>query len=227
MENTYNERLNNLHEYVCSSHPPICNCKKSESVTRVHTRVHRSFNPSLQPIDSLNEFGSWVRNFMQRFGIGKYLSASKWGTSRLAKIRSQLAKSVASQGPNDTGLRPKTAFQMYDDIKKVAGKDNYSPGEIAVAARTEAARMRTVFQLLKLKEVGIEYVEYIAKTDSKVRDGHKKFHGRIFEVEWLLRPENDQWRIPMNSDTVGGPFNCRCKYRSYIGTPRGRLNNVS
>ena len=198
----------------------------TESVRRKSVpRRQVSIVPTTDPYNSLHELNSWVQRFMKRFGIGKYLSVSKWGTQRRAQIRKQLADTIKKRSEDRrTGLSP---FAIYDDLQQVKGADQYTPGEIAVAARTESSRMRVVFQLLQWKEAGAKYVTYRTKGDAKVRDGHSKYNGRIFEIDWLLRPENDQWRIPLQSDTVGGPFNCRCTYMLYLGEPRGRVNDVS
>jgi SPP1 gp7 family putative phage head morphogenesis protein len=72
--------------------------------------------------------------------------------------------------------------------------------------------MRVLYQLLEYQRVGIEEVRYVTKGDNKVRSDHAKMNGRIFKVADLLRPENENKRIPLSDS----PYNCRCKYEPYM-----------
>lgn len=157
-----------------------------------------------------SEYGNIIDRLMNRYGIGNKLSFRKWGQGRVGEIQDMLRQSMRRIFIQQD--KPKSQIQLYNDLRGDKRFDNYSPGEIAVAVRTETAKMRVLYQLLEYQRAGIEEVRYVTKGDDKVRSTHRAMNGKIFRVDWLLKPENENQRIPLNES----PYNCRCKYQPYM-----------
>ena len=160
--------------------------------------------------NDLEEYTDWTTRFMRRWGIGKYISKSKWGPKRYQQINSKLqqiffGKKKPDEEPVDAITPPKNHHDLRDDLKKKASGEEYSDYDFSRVARTETARMKAIYQLLEFKKMGLKYVKYKTRNDNRVGEDHKKLNNREFEIDWLLSPAGESVRITNRP-------NCRCRY---------------
>lgn len=157
-----------------------------------------------------NESGDWLYElynfavkYMNKYDIGERLSQSKWGHDGVSKVKRALRKSLSYT--QDDGIKRKKSQQdLYKDLRKDF-KDEFSAGQVAVAARTEMSRMRSVIQLEKWKESGLSFVRHVTRNDSKVSKACRLYGGQVFEIDRLLKKSGESDRVPIHP-------NCRCRY---------------
>jgi len=159
------------------------------------------------------EFLSFVKKFMKQFDIGSMLSEDKWGNSKIRQIQGLFRKMITppKSKPSNTFEPPKSTLQVYDTLKDdVVGK-KFSTVDFKRVARTETARLKAVFQLMKFKEAGLKYVIHrnnavsVAKKTVGKRD--KAFNNRVLEIDYLLSKAGAVDRIPLHP-------NCMCRYQA-------------
>lgn len=150
------------------------------------------------------EFVDDVKDFMRQFGIGQDLSDDKWSKSAKDDVLGAIKDMF-----NSVSDEPEPSFaQLFTNLKKSVMGDKYSQGDVSVVARTETAKMKSVIQLKKFKEAGLEKVNYMTQNDARVRPDHAALHNEVFEIDYLLVNHNE--RIPRDP-------NCRCFYSPYMG----------
>lgn len=190
----YKERLNNLAEVSKINHKLINEVK---DIDLKFDNVDTS---------SLKEFSDWVLKYMNKYNIGKKVSKKFWGVRGYQEIQTNLYDKIKQQL---TRAKPVSSLQLYDDLKKdVDGKQNkdYSAYDYSRVARTEGKSLSVIFQLEKLREAGIKKVIYTTRGDNKVRRSHALLNGKEYDIDYLLSPEGEKDRIPIDP-------NCRCRYK--------------
>lgn len=155
----------------------------------------------------LMEISNLITRFMNKYDIGKHLSSKKWSKTAQDQVRTGL-RQVFDNFTNQPTASP---LQVYDEIRNRVA-DKYSPGDVATVARTEAAKMRGVLQLLNWKEAGVEEVIYVARPGA--RPSHAALNGKRFKISELL--EDEDKRIPISVNGQFDGYNCRCRYRPHI-----------
>lgn len=154
--------------------------------------------------DAIQELTDQAKRFMDKFGIGDYLDTDLWSDT----MREEIMRSIKKMFNPVTEEPQPDKLQLLDEIEQRA-PDKYDRNEIARVARTETSKMRSVMQLLQWKEAGMEKVKYRTQEDSKVRPSHQELNGEVFEIDYLLQPQNNDERIPRDP-------NCRCRYEPHI-----------
>lgn len=192
----YKEKLNQLHIRSSFDSDKLRKIREVQDIDLIFD--HATPN-------SLNEYSNFMLKIMQRYNIGKYVSKKFWGYRGYQDIQSVLLGGVKKMFDGDKKVEPSA---LYDELKSdVTGKQtrNYPAYTYARVARTEGKRMSVIYQLETMRDNGLKYVDYRTRGDSKVRDGHKMLNGRTYKIEYLLSPEGEKDRIPIDP-------NCRCRY---------------
>jgi len=201
---TYSERIESLHG--------VTKIRNTVKALPKFYNEDEGFYKSISSSDGVKELSDFVSKFANRFEIGKHLSARKWGKSRVARIQHSLfgyMKKILDK--DNISKKPASTVSIYRDLKsKVTDPDKqFTASDFAVVAKTEAANIKAVTQLLMWQKAGIIYVKYKTRNDSKVGLDHRKLNNKEFKIDYLLK--NADKRIPTRP-------NCRCHYiASYKG----------
>jgi len=160
----------------------------------------------------LIELSDEVSSLVQRFGIGQNLSKKHWGVRRANKISSLLKKYFVKLYDKRNGMKkPASPVSLYKDLQRgVTNPDEqFSKYDFERVARTEAANMKVISQLMLWKKAGVVYVKSHLKNGKDHGKKDVQYNGKEFKIDYLLTHEDD--RIPYH-------INCKCFYTaSYRG----------
>ena len=173
---------------------------------------------NLEPVKELNDF---ILAFMQRYGIGKYISATKWGSHKVKTIQKILYDTLLppktkaglpkpSKNDIPTIKRPKSSLTLFVDLQKDVRSKKFTKNDFSRVARTETAAMKVIYQLLKWQESGFIYVTHKNNRGSVSRktvgSRDKLYNNREFKIDYLLSKRGEKDRIPLHP-------NCMCWYK--------------
>lgn len=110
---------------------------------------------------------------------------------------------------------------IQQEIKdKYAGfktKKNPQDFDISRIVRTELANASSLFNILKWKAQGFEYVEWLTRNDDKVRPAHREMNRKIISIDDILNgkePRPGNW-TKNGVQSAGESINCRCRLVPY------------
>jgi len=156
--------------------------------------------------DSLSELSSWFKRLMTKYKIGTKIDRRYWGDKKRKEILDVIYDTLKNE---DNQLRPVSSLELFDKISKDVRSKNHTKSDFIRVAKTEAANCKSLFQLFKYKEAGIQQVRHITKNDNRVSNECKMLNNRVFDVDYLLDSSNQKYRIPVH------PY-CRCRYAPYF-----------
>jgi SPP1 gp7 family putative phage head morphogenesis protein len=156
--------------------------------------------------DSLAELSSWFKQLMTKYKIGTKIDRRYWGDKKRKEILDVIYDTLKNE---DNQLRPVSSLELFDEISKDVRSKNHTKSDFVRIAKTEAASCKSLFQLFKYKEAGIQQVRHITKNDSRVSNECKMLNNRVFDIDALLNERTQQQRIPVH------PY-CRCRYAPYF-----------
>lgn len=158
--------------------------------------------PMQEVYKELFETSKQVKRFMKTHGVGqKIKTLTKRDMGRVQRFLWDMV--------DKTFKKKKTAGEfhtlMKDEVQSYnkKGKPKYEPAVIDRIARTELSGIRELTKLAKWKEAGFSKVKHHTHMDNRTGVRDKRFNGRVFEIDYLLRTPKD--RIPLHP-------NCRCGY---------------
>jgi len=170
------------------------------------------FYKNISSADGVKELTDFISKFANQFEIGKHLSTRKWGRSRVARIQKSLhgyMKKILD--PDQISKKAPSTVSIYRDLRgNVKDPDQqFTANDFAVIAKTEAANIKVVTQLLMWQKAGIIYVKSHLKPGKNHGDKDKKYNGKELKISYLLtHPEE---RITYHPG-------CKCWYTaSYRG----------
>jgi SPP1 gp7 family putative phage head morphogenesis protein len=184
---------------------------------KLHTRIVRKESISTKDngyfsdnnVDPYRELSDWVIAFMKKYKIGKFIQPSVWGTQKVNEIQNIIRKKMLTH--TDGQVEPKSVnpLKLYDDLQdEVKNSKDFSDYDFARVARTETARIKSVYALHEFKEAGFKYVIHRTKNDNRVSAICKSINGVEFKIDDLLRENDiDSKRIPIHPQ-------CRCRYEA-------------
>jgi hypothetical protein len=165
-------------------------------------------------MSELQSVSQQIKNFMRSFGIGYKIKSFSKEPGAIKKTRNILQKFLDADyepegGVRDLNKKIKDEVQEYKD-----GKPNITDWEIERVARTELSSMRELHKLMEWRSMGFSKVKHKATVDARTGSKDKRFNGRVFKIDYLLKKSDD--RIPLHPNcfpagTLITLFNGKCK----------------
>jgi len=159
-------------------------------------------------VDSFDEFTSWIKKFMKKFGIGTEISKKKWGDRKTKELQATLYANLEKEPTGEVSLK-QTGRALRDKLQNAADAKQFTRYDFSRIARTEAANVKAIFQLQKFKEAG--YTKVIHKNNPRsvarktVSTKCQLLNNRKFDIDYLLSKQGEKDRICIHP-------NCMCHY---------------